>query len=216
LGISIFAFGLGFLSTAQGGVSSKAANEGSFPTNFELLRLTVEEAIEEMCDRLPLLEPKILCLGRESEVPGNWLVEHTFIQSLRRRSFRVMAPDTLGAQPHSACTGLERLSYRVVDLDLLYIGSRRKHLFGPQLVEREARLHLFVYLEKDDGEVLWTGEAQRTKGDWVPAKMLSQVQREPVPFISPELKPDGWGRFAEPALLSAVVGGLIYLFYTTQ
>jgi hypothetical protein len=216
LGISIFAFGLGFLSTAQGEGPSKIANQGTFPTNLELLKLAVEEAIEEVCDRLPLHEPKIICLGRESEVPGNWLVEHAFSQSLLRRSFRVLVPDTLGAQPHPACTGQEILYYRVVDLDLIYLSSRRKHLFGPLLVHREARLRLLMHLGKDDGEILWTGEAQRTKEDWVPAKMLEYVEGESLPFISPQLKPDGWSRIAEPALLSAVVGGLIYLFYTTQ
>jgi hypothetical protein len=216
LGISIFAFGLGLHSTAQGEEPSKTADPGTFPTNLELLRLAVEEAIEKVCDRLPSHEPKIICLRRESQVPGNWLVEHAFSQSLLRRNFRVLAPDTLGVQPRPACAGREILHYRVVDLDLLYPTSRRKHLFGPLLVHREARLHVFLHLDRDNGEILWTGEAQHTKGDWLPAKMLEYVEGESVPFISPQLKPDGWGRFAEPALLSAVVGGLIYLFYTTQ
>jgi hypothetical protein len=64
--------------------------------------------------------------------------------------------------------------------------------------------------------VLWTEEVRGTREDWIPAKMLAAVEQEPISFISPQLKADGWNRFAEPALLSAVVGGLIYLFYATQ
>ena len=83
-------------------------------------------------------------------------------------------------------------------------------------MQRLARLHLFLQLKKGDGEVLWTGEAQQAKEDWIPAKMLDVAELKPLPFTSPRLKPGGWGRFAEPALLSAAVGGLIYLFYSTQ
>ena len=216
LGIGVFALGLGFLSVARGDGLSTAADPEAIPTNFGLLRLAVEEAIEEVCDRLPLHEPRVLCLGPESDAPGNWLVEHVLIQSLQSRSFRVLLPDTSEAQPHSTCAGRGVLRYRVVNLDLLYPACRRKHLFGPRLVERQVHLHLLFRLDKEDGEVLWTGEPQRTRGDWIPAKMLDYVEQESVPFISPRLKTDAWGRFAEPALLSAVVGGLIYLFYSTQ
>lgn len=214
--IGIFAFGLGFLSLALGESLSKEVDSETTPTNFGLLRLALEEAIEEMCDRLPLHEQKVLCLDPQADAPENWLVEHVLIQSLRRRGCIVVLSDTSEVQGHTACFGRQVLRYRVVDLDLLYPASRRKHLFGPRFVERQAHLHLFFRLDKDDGQVLWAGEAQRTKGDWIPIKMLDHVEQESVPFISPRLKADNWGRFAEPALLTTVVGGLIYLFYATQ
>lgn len=201
---------------ASGDGLEKGIDSEVIPTNFELLRLVVEEAIEEVCDRLPSHETKLLHLGSESDAPGNWLVERALIQSLRRRSYRVIVPDTSCAQPNMANAGPELLRYRLMDLNLLYPASRRKHLFGSRLIERQVRLHLLLQLNREDGEVLWTGEAKRTGGDWIPAKKLEYAEQEPLPFISPQLKADGWSRFAEPALLSVVIGGLIYLFYSTQ
>jgi hypothetical protein len=216
LGIGVFALGLGLFSTAQGDGLAEGGEQEPISTNFDLLRRVVEEAIDEACDRLPLHEPEVFCLGHDAEAPGNWLVEGALIRSLRQRDHQVLLPDTSQAQSPPACIGLLTLRYRLVELNLLYPASRRKHLFGPRLVKRLARLHLFLRLKKENGEVLWTGEAQQAREDWIPAKMLSVVELKPLPFISPRLKPDGWGRFAEPVLLSAAVGGLIYLFYSTQ
>jgi hypothetical protein len=216
LRIGVFAFGLGLFSMASGDGLEKGIDSEVIPTNFELLRLVVEEAIEEVCDRLPSHETKLLHLGSESDAPGNWLVERALIQSLRRRSYRVMAPDTSCAQPNMASAGRELLRYRLMDLNLLYPASRRKHLFGSRLVERQVRLHLLLQLNREDGEVLWTGETKRTGGDWISVKKLEYAEQESPPFISPQLKADGWSRFAEPTLLSVVIGGLIYLFYSTQ
>jgi hypothetical protein len=213
VGICIFVLGLGFSSAAWCDSPSKPTDPHVFPTNFGLLRLTVDEAIEEMCDRLPLHEAKILCLNPESEAPGNWLVERAFLKSLRRKDVRVMMPDSSGA---TACAARSRLSYRVVDLDLIYSNSRRRYPFAPRLVQREVRVHFLLKLNSVDGEILWEDETERSGGDWIPVKDLPYAEREGPPFISPRLKVDGWGRYVEPALLTAVVGGLIYLFYTTQ
>ncbi len=201
---------------AWGDGPAKEANPAAVPTNLGLLRLAVEEAIDEQCDRLPLYEPKVLCLYPGSIAPGNWLVELALIQSLRRRDCRILLPDSSASTSHAICSDGQFLRYRVADLDLVYSASRRKHLFGPRMVERQVHLHLIFLLSKKDGEVLWTGETQRTSGDWISAKELAAVQRESVPFISPRLKTDSWGHFAEPALLTAAVGGLIYLFYNSQ
>jgi hypothetical protein len=216
LGMGIFVFGLASLFLAYGDDFSNEADQEAVLTNSGLLRLTVEEAIEGVCDRLPLLEPKVLCLSPESDAPGNWMVEHALIQSLHRRSFRILIPDTSGGLSNTTCEDEAILRYRLMDLNLLYPSVQRKHLFGPRFVARQARLNVLLRLDGSEGEVLWTEEVRGTREDWIPAKMLAAVEQEPISFISPQLKADGWNRFAEPALLSAVVGGLIYLFYATQ
>lgn len=216
VGMGIFVFGFALLSLAYGDDLSNEADQETVPTNSGLLRLTVQEAIEEVCDRLPLLEPKVLCLSPEHEAPGNWMVEQALIQSLHRRGFRVLIPDSSRSLSETTCQAEAILRYRVLDLNLLYPTVRRKHLFGPRLVARQARLNVLLRLDGPDGEVLWAEQAQGTRQDWIPAKMLTVVEREPISFASPHLKADGWNRLAEPVLLSAVVGGLIYLFYSTQ
>jgi hypothetical protein len=178
--------------------------------------MTLEEAIDEVCDRLPLHEPKRLCLKPQSESPGNWLVEQVLVEKLLGRDYRVVIPDNLAARSQDVCAQADILRYRIVTLDLDYPSSRRKHLFGSRLVERRVRMQLHFRLSRPGGEVVWAGDAQRTGGDWISAAQLPVVEQESVSFVSPRLRADGWGRFAEPALLTAVIGGMIYFFYSTQ
>ena len=216
VGISLLVCSLGVFSLASGGDPAEADRSQIVPTNFELLRQSVAEAIDEVCDRLPLHEPGNLCLRPETAFTGNWLVERALIQSLQGRGVRVLIPDSLKKQPSAAHMCHTVLHYRVVDLDLEYPASRRKYHFGPRLVERQTQLHFLFTLSGDSGEVLWTGETQRSDGDWILVKELANLERKSPAFVSPRLKADGWGRFAEPALLTAAVGGLIYFFYSTQ
>jgi len=204
--------GMSLGSAARGDQSSLEGESQVVPSNFGLLKQTVEEAIEDVCGRLPLHQLDTLCLGCEWEAPGNWLVERALVEHLRSRGHQVIVLDN----PLGACARETTLRYRLVDLDLIYPSSHRKHIFGPRMVERKVHLHVLLSLSSANGAVLWTGEVQRSPGDWISDKDLPQAERETVSFVSPRLKADSWGRFAEPALLTAVAGGLIYLFYSTQ
>ncbi len=35
-------------------------------------------------------------------------------------------------------------------------------------------------------------------------------------FTAPELEPGGWDKILEPVVVAGIVGGLIYLFYTSK
>lgn len=199
-------------SFAYGDQPSQEGEYPVAPSNFALLKQTVEEAIEDVCGRLPLHQPDTLCLGSECEAPGNWLVERALVEKLRSDGYQVIVPNELLGD----CAWGSTLRYRLVDLDLTYPSSYRKHLFGPRMVERKVHLHIFFSLSDANRAVLWTGEIQSNPGDWISDKDLPRVERETVSFISPRLKVDSWGRFAEPALLTVAAGGLIYLFYSTQ
>jgi hypothetical protein len=191
-------------------------DRGGHPTNLRLLKRTAEEAIEEVCDRLSSHGLSTICLEPPSELDGRWLIDQILTERLLAEGYRVVLSDSLSAQEKEIRSGAGFLGYRIVRMHLDYISSRRKHLFGPRLVQREVRLNLFFRLSRAAGEIIWAGEINTTGGDWVPMRELPRVERESPAFLSPRLEPDGWGRLAEPALLTAAVGGLIYLFYSTQ
>jgi hypothetical protein len=229
--ICSLAAGLQAHGSARGEENSQKGDLQSVPTNFELLKMTIEEAIDEVCDRLSSLQPMALEVGSQSGAAGNWLVEQVLVENLLARDYRVIIPGshdpdagTLDAgMPDSLSAIMEEtdadpgsLRYRIVTLDLDYPSSRRKHLFGPRLVERQVRLHLLFRLSRANGEVVWTEEARRIGGDWISANQLNLAEKEPLSIVSPRLRADAWGRFGEPVLLTAAVGGLIYLFYSTQ
>jgi len=191
-------------------------DQGGHPTNLRLLQRTAEEAIEEVCDRLSSHGLSTICLEPPSDLGGRWLIDQILTERLLAGGYRVVLPDSLSSQAEEVRSRAGFLRYRIVRMDLDYVSSRRKHLFGPRLVQREVRLDLFFRLSRAAGEIIWAGEVNKTGGDWIPMRDLPRVERGSPPFLSPRLKPDGWGRLAEPALLTAAVGGLIYLFYSTQ
>jgi hypothetical protein len=189
--------------------SSPGNSQEEHPTNLRLLKRILEEAIEEVCDRLSSHEFSTFCLESGPELNGRWLVDQVLAERLLARDYRVVFRDSLSAETADLCSRAGSLRYRIVRLDLDYVSSRRTHLFGPRQVEREVQLDLLFRLSRATGEVVWTGEIKRIGGDWILFRDLPQAEE-------PHLETDGWGRLAEPAILTAVVGGLIFLFYSTQ
>ena len=196
--------------------SSQRSDQGEHSTNLRLLKSTLEEAIEEVCDRLSSYEFDTFCLEPPSDLDGRWLVDQVLTECLLDRGYRVIFPDSLSTEAAALCSQAGSLRYRIVHLNLNYASCRRKHLFGPRLVKREVLLDVMFRLSRATGEVVWADEIKRTGGDWIPSRVLPQAEQASPPFLSPRLETDGWGRLAEPVLLTAVVGGLIYLFYSTQ
>lgn len=213
--ICLFIWGVR-ISGARAEESSSENDRGEHPTNLWLLKSTLEEAIEEVCDRLSSHELSTFCLEPSAERNGRWLVDQVLTECLLARGYRVVFPDSLPNESAELCAGAGFLRYRIVRLNVDYVTSRRKHLFGPRLVKREAQIDLFLRLSRAAGEVIWTGQIRRTGGDWIPSRDLPPAEQASPPFLSPRLETDGWGRLAEPVLLTAIVGGLIYLFYSTQ
>jgi hypothetical protein len=195
---------------------SPESDQGEHPTNLRLLKIILEEAIEEVCDRLSSHEFSTFCLESPSDLNGRWMVDQILTERLLARGYRVVFRDSLSNETEELCARAGFLRYRIVQMDLDYVSSRRRHLFGPRLVERAVQLDLLFRLSRASGEVVWAGEMKRTGGDWIALRDLPLIEQASPPFLSPRLEIDGWGRLAEPALLTAAVGGLIYLFYSTQ
>jgi hypothetical protein len=205
------------ICTAAGAESHRGEGDlQDIPTNLGLLRTTIEEAIGEVCDRLSSHELTALCLDSQHDSPDDWLVEQTFVEYLLGKGYRVIIPDSLPATPPEICPDAGTLRYHILTMDLEYISSRRQHLFGPRMVEREVHLSMLFRLSLPTGEVVWAGETKKTAGDVIPFRDLPLAEREPAPFISPRLPADSWGCLVEPALLTVAIGGLIYLFYSPQ
>ncbi len=123
-----------------------------------------------------------------------------------------------GFQPASALPAPEYvLRYRVAEFGILYPHSYRKSPLGERHVQRLAAVSLFANLLKGRREdVVWTGNGDAQRLDVVPAGKLPLLEGKTFPFSKPTLQTKGLGSFVEPALVTGIVAGLIYLFYTNQ
>ena len=180
-----------------------------FPTNMDLLVETVASAVDESLARIEMPDDAAtapLLVVAQSKHDANWMVEHLLANRLLTRGFSVTL-DSTAAQPTSM-----RLSYRVLDLGV----SAHAGLRGSK-VSRQGRVTLALRLSDERDDVVhWQDEITRTQRDRIPKKQLAILQHDQFKFAKTELEEQTWSKFVEPVIVSTVLGGLIYLFFSNR
>ena len=180
-----------------------------FPTNMDLLVETVASAVNESLARIEMpgdAATAPLLVVAQSKHDANWMVEHLLANRLLTRGFSVTL-DSTAAQPTSM-----RLSYRVLDLGV----SAHSGLRGSE-VSRQGRVTLALRLSDERDDVVhWQDEITLTQRDRIPKKQLAILQHDQFKFAKTELEEQTWSKFVEPVIVSTVLGGLIYLFFSNR
>jgi hypothetical protein len=130
------------------------------------------------------------------------------------------APDSLSAPGGSGSTAASKqsltLEFQNVAFQLGYPDVYRAHLVGGKRVRRDAVVRVLATLTDVTGEVVWTGEAERTHRDEFDRGDTGRVEAGSYSFLRPELPSGGLGQYAEPVFVTGVIVGLIYLFFSNQ
>lgn len=109
------------------------------------------------------------------------------------------------------------LSYRIIEFGVTYHDSWRRGFMGPRMVERLASVNLYTRLVNGTAEdVLWVGRGRAERLDVVPKAKLDLLEGRNYPFLRPELRGRPLSRLAEPILVSSIIAGLVFLFYSSQ
>jgi hypothetical protein len=109
------------------------------------------------------------------------------------------------------------LRYRVVQFEITYPDNYRASPLGSRKVQRRASVSVMAHLLRGDREdVVWVGTGDVEGLDVVPASKLPLLEGPNFPFNQPTLETRGLGSLVEPVLVTGIVAGLIYLFYTNQ
>ena len=180
-----------------------------FPTNMDLLVETVASAVDESLGRIEMPDDAAsapLLIVAQSKHDANWMVEHLLANRLLTRGFSVTL-DSTAAQSASM-----RLSYRVLDLGVsAYSGLRGSE------VSRQGRVTLALRLSDEREDVVhWQDEITHMQRDRIPKKQLDILQHDQFKFAKTELEEQTWSKFVEPVIVSTVLGGLIYLFFSNR
>jgi hypothetical protein len=110
-----------------------------------------------------------------------------------------------------------RLEYQTLDFGLSYPKIYRSYFIGGRKVKRRANLRLVAkVLDPMDDSILWVGEASRSYEDRFPYGKISQVEEGVFEFNKPPRPANNWGNIVEPVVVSGIVVGLIYLFFSNQ
>ena len=180
-----------------------------YPSNTDLLVEMIEVAIGEALDEMTVpdeVESPVIFIAKEGKHDANWLVEHVLAERLLNRGFAVALDSTVYDESRF------RLSFRILDMGII----ARSGLRG-KYAERQSRITLILKLNDEVSHtVLWQDEITRVSSDRVPKKNLDLLQHSDHKFAKTELEEQSWNKFVEPMVVSTVLGGLMYLFFSNR
>jgi hypothetical protein len=183
-------------------------------SNEEFLRESVRNLFDQTFLDFPKSESRLVLVNSEEENDANWLLEDELISYLQSLDFQVALHPGSGQKE---VPEVWSLFYQIIEMKLSYPQVKRKGFFGRKLVTRKAKLNLSFRLEeKESGKVLWTKRETEEKSDVVEKQAIKSLNNDSYLFLSPPLPEDPQARYLEPALVAAVVGGLIYLFFANR
>lgn len=108
-------------------------------------------------------------------------------------------------------------SYRVTDFDFRYADIYRKMFVGPKRIRRLAQVELHMRLTEEGGRrVTWSRNVQHSTSDVISYDAAAHLESTAFAFAKPERAPSFLTRLYEPLVVGAIVGGLVFLFYSNQ
>ncbi len=108
-------------------------------------------------------------------------------------------------------------AYQIITYSIEYPDIGRSYWVGAKEVERLAEMGLFVkLLDSVTGEIVWVGETQKKYEDRIAYSLLDRVEDPARDFTMPVRDEIKWSRFVEPVIVTGIVVGLVYLFFSNQ
>ena len=187
------------------------AASGPVATNMDLMVETASAVVDDLFAELGNSESGLMAdvpvlIESVSDHDANWLVEHLLIEALLERGFEVRVDVA------SAGDAGVRLTYRIIDLGI----SGWSGLMGGS-VNRECRITLNARVSGlADGTLLVQHEGTKRLGDRIPKNRLEVLQNSNYDFADTELEEQSWGKFIEPAIVTTLLGSLVYLFFSNR
>ncbi len=190
-------------------------SETESKTNEIFLRESIQELLMQTFIDFPEGDSRLVFVRSESENPANWLLEEELTSYLGAKGYSLALPQKqVNSDKFENCWDL---FYRIIELRLEYPKVKSKRLFGQKFVHRESDLNIsFRLTQKNTGKILWIKRKNHFTSDVFPKKVIPTIQSGQYSFLSPELPENATGKYLEPALVAAVVGGLVYLFFASR
>ncbi len=186
-------------------------------TNYEVLEKISEQAIDELKDNMPRIGKDQLVLLVKSKGAGT--IDDVFTNVLIRKftdaGLRVTTKVSEDAQD-STFHDYE-FNYQMVRFLIKYPDIDRSYWVGSKKVERLAEVGVFAQLtDGTTGDIIWVGETRKNYEDTIAYSLLERVEDPQHTFTMPARKEMKWGKAVETFVVTGIVTGLIYLFFSNQ
>ena len=164
-------------------------------------------------------EGERILLTAQGDHDGDWIVRGAFSEALIRHGFSVLSKVRRNDRALLDRVSPVRkvLSYRIVDLGVTYVRQHRRRWMGRRWIDRFAKAKFSVQLmDASTGSVLWLDESEAQQWDKFPIDRLDTVEHSLYKSARAKLEERHLGRALEPVIVSAVVGMLVYLFFSNR
>ena len=185
--------------------------EDPAPTNLDLMTKLGNRVVEDIIGNI---DPDVRGVRLEIVPAGN-TEEYQVLDDIFTRLLEARGIDTVHRTSEDEDT-LYALQYKVPVFRLTYPKVYRSYLIGGKKVKREANIRVNAKLVSDIGDVVWIGESSAEESDQFSHGDLARVQEGSYQFVKPEEPGSGWGKVVEPVLVSAIIVGMVYLFFSNQ
>jgi hypothetical protein len=183
-------------------------------SNLAVISELIGEVAAEAVARMGLPEGSRLHLRQIDTHDASWLVKSILLQELTSPGHAVRAGQMVVSQDPEE-VGYE-IAYRIVYCQTSLPRSWREWVVGARRYERRTAVDIRFELSDQTKAIVWAGGVQRERREIIPGKRLSDLAASGQMFASPEVEPGGWDKIFEPVIVAGIVGGLIYLFYTSR
>lgn len=186
-------------------------------SNMELMSRLTGEAVEKLLAQVPKsVDARDVVLVPYALDERYEFIDNVFTRILTSKGYRVYAGPGSNNNSQSTREGFV-LEYQAMDFSLVYPKIYRAYLIGGRRVQRTADVKLMAkVLDAHDDSVVWIGEAGRSHKDQFGYGELATVEAGVFAFTKPPRQTTNWGKIAEPVVVSGIIVGLIYLFFSNQ
>ena len=214
-----FALSTGFggslaTATAVGG-ETKVPVTRAPKSNLAVVSELTAEVMAEAVTKMGLPEGARVHLKQMEIHDANWLVKSVLLEELTSRGHLVRAGQLAAAAGPEGEVAYE-IAYRIVYCQTSLPRSWREWVVGARKVERRTAVDIRFELSDDTKAIVWAGGVERERREIIPGSRIDDLGAPGQAFASPEAAPGGWDKIFEPVIVAGIVGGLIYLFYTSR
>ena len=204
-----------------------AARAADVPTNLDLMSNMATQVVEELLANLPShVTGDQVMLSPYGQGERYQFLTNQFSIVLSGRGYKVSASnvaDSVSSAATQSYSGGQtnargyKLIYQALDFRLMYPKAYRAYLIGGKRVKREADIRVLAkVVDETDGSIVWMGEASRSHSDNFSVGDIDEVEAGLYRFTKPERPETNWGKIVEPVVVTGIIVGLIYLFFSNQ
>ncbi len=201
------------------GLAAAAATEDEISvttlpkSNLSVMTQVIREVVDEALDRMNIPEGAQIKVTQDNQSDANWLIYSVLLEELTDRGHAIVAQ---GSERGDEERPRYDIWYKVVTCETTYPRQWREWMVGARKVERKTRCDIHFRLSDESSATIWAGNVERERREIIPGSRIEELGTPGQVFVSPEIESVGWDKVLEPVVVAGIVGGLIYLFYTSR